>query len=90
MTKPATLQVVSTEIKIDKGVPMKIGRMGHHKSYPWDDMDVGDSFLLPSDLSPQSSYSVARDANLRGIGNGTNRKFKVSKTPEGYRCWRIA
>lgn len=72
------------EFKIDKNVPMPKGVRGPGKTkYPWREMEVGDSFLLPASLAS------------RGIVGASNnryapRRFAIRKTPEGYRIWRIA
>lgn len=75
-------------IKVQKGVPIPIvkprGRQGRSDpKYPWAKMDVGDSFLLPTGISPSSFWLLARNASKDG------RLFKVYKTADGYRCWRI-
>lgn len=69
------------KVKIDKGVPLP----DHHlQVYPFKDMQVGDSFLLPKGIS---SASVRTQASRNGRELG--RTFSVRKTPEGFRCWRV-
>ena len=67
-----------SEIKIDKGIPMP-----SLTRYPFDEMEVGDSFLVPSDNRTSVSTLVSRNHN--------GKKFSLRKMTDGtYRCWRIA
>jgi hypothetical protein len=61
---------------VEKNIPIP-------KRWPFDEMKVGDSFLIPADVK-RVTFSVAakRWANKHGA------KFTTRKTPEGYRCWR--
>jgi hypothetical protein len=63
-------------IKIDKDVPL-IGK------YPFENMQVGDSFLLPETIK-RTSVAVA----AMRYGRNNNKKFTVRKTKDGFRCWR--
>lgn len=51
--------------------------------YPWREMKVGDSFLFPDRIG-RMSHAAAIRASVEG------RKYRVAKTDEGYRCWRVA
>lgn len=54
--------------------------------YPFKDMQVGDSFVIPADIK-RHTVNVAA---LR-FGRKHGMKFTVRKIPEGgYACWRIA
>jgi hypothetical protein len=64
-------------IPIDKGIPLP-------EKFPFERMDVGDSFLVPQDIS-RSTVNVAATR----YGEKWRMKFTVRKTPEGLRCWRI-
>lgn len=65
-------------MKVDKNIPFPTSR------YPFGDMEVGDSFLLPTEVRRASVHSLAiRFGRDKGI------KFSIRKTPEGFRCWRI-
>lgn len=68
-------------IQIDKNIPVPF----HATKYPWMEMEVSDSFLLPAGKE-KTAGSFATQANKRYAP----RKFVVRKTEEGYRCWRIA
>jgi hypothetical protein len=69
------------KIKVDKGVPLPSNITGVGK-YPWEDMEVGDSFLFPPDVKSSAAYSVSRHQKRKG------RDYVVRATPQGLRCWR--
>jgi len=50
-------------------------------------MKVGESFLLPK----TASFGVVRSARsaISQYGRAHDKKFKVRKADEGYRCWRV-
>lgn len=75
----------SSKVTIDRGIPIPDfpGR-GNPSAYPWKEMAVGDSFLF-MDCSKQNAYSLAFKASKKY----SPAKFRVTKTPEGYRCWRV-
>ncbi len=66
------------KIIVERGVPLP-------GKYPFDTMEVGDSFALPKDVK-RTTVSVAamRYGRERGM------KFTIRNTPLGFRCWRIA
>lgn len=73
------------EVKIDQGIPIPNAGCGHgRKRYPWDKMEVGDSFLHES----EKPSSVSGQASMAGSRLGF--KFSTRKTEEGYRVWRVA
>lgn len=64
-------------IQIDKNVPLiPPGRL----RYPWDQMEVGDSFYTETNIS-----SAVAHTNTRKKG-----KYVIRKETPGYRVWRIA
>ena len=78
---------MSTQFKIDKGIelPKRKAPVSHRK-YPWDELEVGDSFFIPK-------------KKIVGIGNirlaaekRLNRKFSgrsvVEHRVKGVRVWR--
>lgn len=76
-------------IRVQKNIPMPVikprGLAGTNKAkYPWLTMAIGDSFLFPASLGRASHAAVIQ------ASKSTSRKFKVCKTDDGYRCWRIA
>ena len=71
------------EIKVEHNVPAPL-RVRH--PYPWREMQVGDSFLFPANVS--NAYQCVRDWSCSVVWPG--RKYIARKTAEGIRCWRIA
>jgi hypothetical protein len=67
-------------MKIEKNVP--IPRRGYEM--PFDQMEVGDSFVLPDSFSPGYARALIRKAQ-KSIG----RKFTLRKIGDSFRCWRI-
>jgi hypothetical protein len=64
-------------VKIEKGRPIP-------RNYPFDKMEVGDSFLIPEYMRHESVYMAAmRDRKKTG------KKFAVRRTADGYCCWRL-
>ena len=64
-------------IRVDKGVPLPWHR------YPWDEMEVGDSFFVP-DKTPASISSPRLHAE-RSLGIKT-----ISRAVDGgVRVWRV-
>jgi hypothetical protein len=77
---------MDTTREIEKDVPTPAwGRRGRHRIYPWNEMEVGDSFILPY-WHPASAHALAHQASKR-----LGRKFKASKITDGqFRVWRVA
>lgn len=69
----------NTEYKIEKGVPLIRPR----GSYPFGEMEVGDSFAISS--AQRKNVSAAAAA----YGKSHGRKYAVRKSVIGARCWRI-
>ena len=75
-------------MKIDKNVPIPdikhFGRYSRNAiKYPFDKMDVGDSFAC-GDISPSRVRSAASHHAINGMD------FTVRQMEDGrYRCWRI-
>lgn len=53
-------------------------------NYPFDQMEIGDSFMIPQGVR-QQSVAVAATRNSKKTG----RKFSIKRTQEGYCCWRV-
>lgn len=70
-------------VDIERGVPIPITR--HHK-YPWESMEVGDSFFVSAedDLHPSAVYQSA----LRACKRYAPRKYKSRTVDGGWRVWR--
>jgi len=82
-------QVVYT---VEKDVPMlNVPRGGRPCKYPFNEMNIGDSFLVPfSDLEglPKPRVKIWSAASYYGSRHSV--KFSVHKiNEEGYRVWRV-
>lgn len=69
-------------IKIDKDIPLPSDKW--MKKYPFEDMEVGDSFLVRDQPRQHMSEHASR------IGKKLGRRFMVRTVPEGVRVWRKA
>jgi hypothetical protein len=68
-----------TQFKIEKGIPIPL----HRNKFPWENMQVGDSFAFdPCLVKYQGLHSAARAQGM---------KVATRKDADGnMRCWRIA
>ena len=77
--------------KVDKDIappPTYKGVSQSKSKYPWDEMEVGDSFLVPyGNRQPLNLQS-----NMLTIGNSRRSGYRVvtKQEPEGIRVWRIS
>lgn len=72
-------------IKIDKGIPLTDGPpKGRNMKYPWDVMEIGDSFLSEMKTAAAVTSAVSR------AGHVYKRKFTARKDGNGFRVWRVA
>lgn len=67
--------------KVEKGVPIPTPRQCN-KKYPYDQMEPGDSFLVPEDEG-QSAYVACRT-----WGKDAGMEWTRRKTAAGWRIWR--
>ena len=72
-------------ISVEKGVPLPPEKRGRPTRYPWDEMNVGDSFLY------SKRHAMSRHASSAASSAGRSRgwTFTTRKVPEGVRIWRI-
>ena len=77
--------VARPPINVDKGLPLPPLRIGRPPIWPWKEMEVGDSFAVPTDCR----VHIARVAAAKA-GKQFGRKFTVRKVDGQLRCWRIA
>lgn len=71
-----------SEIKVESGVQMPDS--GRKAIYPWNSMEVGDSFAWPAENSHHYRQCYA-------AGKSLGRKFASRKMPNGERrIWRVA
>jgi hypothetical protein len=72
---------------IEKNIPAP--RFEGRKKYPIEDLQLGDSFLVPGvDEKVRRSLTVCANT-IAKKHNGT-RKFTVRKVGQGFRVWRTA
>ena len=67
-----------TEYKIEKNVPRPVNP---HIKYPFEGMDIGDSFLYTGDRSKINSAA-------HNHGKRSDTKFSIRKEGKGFRVWR--
>jgi hypothetical protein len=72
---------MATDFKIDKDIPAP-----PRLKYPFDIMEVGDSFSLPS----SEAIRVGNLARAWGKRHNANAKFMVRVGDDGARIWRIS
>lgn len=74
-------------LTIDKGIPIPKPYGWRAKLYPFEEMEIGDSFLVPLDAgkSPSGIYAVISQAKKRHRINLTS-----ARVEGGLRVWRIA
>lgn len=79
--------------KIDKEIPHDGRGSARENFFPFPDMKVGDSFLMPFGLktprgTPISASTLSSAAVSYGRKHGV--KFSTRTVDGGIRCWRIA
>ena len=79
---------------IEKGVPLpqRTGA-GRRTIYPFDTMQSGDSFLVPSDLDTDEDKQLARVARSCVLANrrhGVQGRFIARAEKTGIRVWRTS
>lgn len=81
---------MSEQIKIDKNVKMPPGhvRGGRPPKYPWRDMVVGDSFLVPESDNKRKLHACKMSAKQYAEKHNVQFEFRHLEG-EGWRCWRV-
>ncbi len=70
--------------QVDKGV--EIPERAPNGKYPWNTMQVGDSFVLDQYDDPRKVRGAAKQRTKR-----SGERFTVRRDHAGeYRCWRVA
>lgn len=72
--------ITPPEIVIDRGIAITDKRKNRKFKYPWNEMNIGDSFFTESNIRMLAWQT----------GRNTNKKYSVHKENNGYRVWRIA
>ena len=67
-------------IIIEKNIP--ISNDGRLCKYPFDQMEVGDSFFVPKDEAEKARSSAWKYAKRKGM------RFETRKEKDGARIWR--
>lgn len=79
-------------IQIDRNIPLPVAQEVVAKTrYPFDVMNVGDSFLVPTEegrTGRQLMQRVSPAASRHASRNG--RKYALRIVEEGVRVWRVA
>jgi hypothetical protein len=73
---------------IDKGVELPTLVPGKSSKYPFKDMEIGDSFLVPHGGDDTAKHKIYSSAS--NTGRRMQRKFTIRRLPEGFRVWRTA
>lgn len=70
---------------LDRGVPLPPAvRRGRRAAWPWSEMSVGDSFIVPD-----AQIATFRVQTVR-VSKKLGRKFRTARTDTGvFRCWRV-
>lgn len=71
--------------KIEKGIP--VGVVSTKNKYPFDQMEVGDSFYVKGDQKKKVAVGVAVTYYKKFHAN---KKFTCRTSSEGIRVWRTA
>lgn len=76
-------------MEIEKNIPIpKAIQVGRRSKYPFDDMEIGDSFAVDKSEVARVRAS-ATNHNCKPGKNFEKRHFGVLKLEDGsYRCWR--
>lgn len=70
-------------MKVDKGVPMPDKQIGRPPRYPFEDMDIGDSFEFERDDKQKISSAVSHYSKRK------KKVFTIRMIKNKYRCFRI-
>lgn len=84
--------VTQQSYKVEKGIPMPDRNIRFGEKFPFSQMKVGDSFLIPNGTPRfskfrQEIYYFARKYNAK---NGVRITISARLTDAGLRVWRIA
>jgi hypothetical protein len=76
------------EIRIEKGIEVPEPSFGRSRRYPFNKMEVGDSFFVgcaKDDLKSTMTKILSSARGQKAIG----KKFTTRVVDGGVRCWRI-
>jgi hypothetical protein len=83
---------------IEVGVPTVSGKRGRKPTeFPLDQMEVGNSFLIPCDAADKKAVEswrrkllAAKKRFAEQYANGSQYKFMTATVADGLRVWRTA
>lgn len=83
--------------KIDKDIPFKDREWHQDTKYPWNEMEIGDSFLVPIENPDATRADYHRLAsNIGSVARGYSKRnpekqltFKPRIVEGGVRVWRV-
>lgn len=70
-------------VKVERGIPIPHATVGRHPKWPWKQMRVGDSFLIPGAKERSASSMAGHAGKVNGM------KFVVRTVAGGVRVWRV-
>lgn len=82
-----------SDIQIDSGIPIPPRATGEGRTpkYPFRQMEVGDSFLVPyMDGRPRGHTARRMAAATKSAVKRTGWKFTARQLSDGLRVWRVA
>jgi hypothetical protein len=76
---------------IEKNVPLPKPKRGRHRSWPYLEMVVGDSFLYPGNTKRRFHGSeVAHNCLVGCRRHGVTAEFMAAREGKDWRIWRTA
>lgn len=69
--------------EIEKNIPIPNPEVGRNRLYPFDDLEIGDSFFVPNKTRHDFS------GPLHQASQRTKFKFSVRSVDGGVRIWRV-
>lgn len=76
------------KFKIEKSVPVPMAR-SKVSDYPFDEMNVGDSFLIPTDEKDKRIIQSRVSGSAVAKAYKTKMKFSTRCVDGGVRVWRV-
>lgn len=78
-------------IEINKDIPIPSSRRSENHKFPFDKLEVGQSFLVPNpDNLPAKQVRNRVNSLANYFGKRKDKKFVIRTTTEGVRVWRTS
>lgn len=74
--------------KVESGIPMP-SRKAHNAKFPFKEMQVGDSFLVPFDGEDEGTVRSRIASNCTHQKRRIGRQYATRKVDGGIRVWRV-